>query len=178
MRSKTWIWVVVVVLVVIGLFVWGRSASETSAGTWEDTDIACLPGGHQNAMLHIHPEIEIVVDGVPEAVPANIGINQFCMAEVHTHAPDGVIHIESIDTGAEFPLGDFFEVWGQELERDGYDVSVTVNGDEISDPLSHTMGDHDQIMITYASGDSGTNATSSVETSNSTSSAEEDLPLE
>jgi hypothetical protein len=155
MKSKTWIWVAVVVIVVIGLFVWGRSASETSAGTWADTDVACLPGGHQNAMLHIHPEIEIMVDGIPETVPANIGINQFCMAEVHTHAADGVIHLESVNTSAEFPIADFFTVWDRELERESYDVSVTVNGEEVSDPLSYIMGDHDLIVITYTSTGSG-----------------------
>lgn len=154
MKSKTWIWVAVLLIVIIGLFVWGRSASETSAGTWADTNVACLPGGHQNAMLHIHPEIKIMVDGIPETVPANIGINQFCMAEVHTHAADGVVHLESVNTSSEFPMEDFFTVWDRELKREGYAVIVTVNGEEVSDPMSYIMRDKDLIVIAYTSASS------------------------
>ena len=69
-----------------------------------------------------------------ESIPAAIGIapplgiqhkphkmifvnNGACFAWLHTHTPDGIIHIESPVQRA-FTLGDFFDVWGQPLGPD------------------------------------------------------------
>jgi hypothetical protein len=37
-----------------------------------------------------------------------------CFYWLHTHAADGIIHIES-PIARTFTLGDFFDVWGQKL---------------------------------------------------------------
>lgn len=152
-KTKTWIWIAVAVIAVIGLFAWGRQASVTSAGTWGDTDINCLPNGHQSAVLHIHPEIEILVDGESEPIPGNIGVTSACMAEIHTHEAGGRIHLESAVSGKEFTLEEFFAVWDRDLLREGLEVEVEVNGETISDPSSYVMEDQDQITISYISQD-------------------------
>lgn len=137
-------------VIVIGLLFFARSAGKSVASFWPGTEIACI-AGHQNLALHIHPTLTISVDGTTEIVPANIGISSACMAEVHTHDATGKIHIESIETGRTFTLVDFYSVWGEKLERDGYTVLVTINGEMITDLSSRTLKDADAIGVTYTS---------------------------
>lgn len=146
---------VIAIFVVIALI---NKGDGTPAGAWEGTDIACLPNGHQNLAMHIHPTISISVDGVMEAIPANIGLNSGCMAEVHTHEADGVIHIESI-TNKTFVLGDFFEVWGKEIDRSGYQTQVLADGKEVEDPSGLTLLDLQKIEVIYTSATSTTATT-------------------
>src|SRR6266851_4494581 len=56
-------------------------------------------------------------EGIP--VPADVGIparaqNGPCLYWLHTHAPDGIIHVES-PAQRTYTLGDFFDEWGQPL---------------------------------------------------------------
>jgi hypothetical protein len=72
------------------------------------------------------------VNGAPRQVPAAIGIpgaqatntpsgpfiaSGTCFYWLHTHAPDGIIHIES-PVQRTYTLGDFFDIWGQPLGPD------------------------------------------------------------
>jgi hypothetical protein len=148
-NKKTLIWGIIILIAIIGLMVWGRSGYETTAGYFEDTDVLCLPAGHANLGQHIHPDLEIGVDGVPEEIPANIGVTAECMAEVHTHDSTGEIHLETVSPSKEMTLGDFFEVWGQAIERDGLEAKVTINGQEVLEPEGMILGDHDRIKIEY-----------------------------
>jgi hypothetical protein len=64
--------------------------------------------------FHIHQHLDIFVDGkrVAGGVPALIGINDSAyITELHTHTPDGVIHVES-PRKVDFTLGQFFGEWG------------------------------------------------------------------
>jgi hypothetical protein len=69
------------------------------------------------------------VNGSPRQVPAGIGIpgaqaqntargpfisSGTCFYWLHTHAADGIIHIES-PVQRTYTLGDFFDEWGQPL---------------------------------------------------------------
>jgi len=121
---------VVVAVVIIGLFMWGNSTQKDNLVYFEGTEIICLTNGHQRVAEHIHPQLRIFVDGVAETIPANIGITQSCMSEIHTHDATGTIHVESFLTGrvAEFDMGDFFSVWKESLVREGYDLEITQDG--------------------------------------------------
>ena len=86
----------------------------------------------EQVLYHIHAHLTILVHGKPRQVPAGIGIpggvarqiptrtfigGGTCFYWLHTHAPDGVIHIES-PTRRTYTLGDFFDEWGQPLGPD------------------------------------------------------------
>lgn len=86
----------------------------------------------EKLLYHVHAHLTIVVNGKPRQVPAGIGIpggvaertpggpftgGGTCFYWLHTHAPDGVIHIES-PTRRTYTLGDFFDEWGQPLGPD------------------------------------------------------------
>lgn len=147
----------VIILAVIMLI----GGKVSTAETWEDTGIACI-SGHQNLALHIHPILTITVDGEQEPIPANLGVSPDCMAELHTHDSTGQIHVESVVAGKTHTLRDFLAVWDKEIEREGYTLHATVNGEPVEDPVMLTLRDHDQILLSYASATS-TTATSTTE---------------
>jgi hypothetical protein len=85
-------------------------------------------GGEQVA-FHIHARLTIFVDGKAEKVPYGVGIadpqiqpgigvpfvaSGACFSWLHTHAADGIVHIES-PVRRTYTLGDFFDVWHEPL---------------------------------------------------------------
>jgi len=88
-----------------------------------------LPRLGASGSMHIHPHLQITLDGVDRPVPANIGIDPAMwndhsldqynsqgspMAPLHTHDAAGTVHVESTVT-RDFTLAEFFRVWGQPL---------------------------------------------------------------
>jgi hypothetical protein len=90
--------------------------------------VSCKPV--EQLAFHIHAHLAVFVDGEPRRVPYGIGIGSpvqvedtpagpfaaggACFSWLHTHASDGIIHIES-PVQHVYTLGDFFDVWGQQL---------------------------------------------------------------
>jgi hypothetical protein len=82
--------------------------------------------------FHIHVHLTVFADGAPRQIPYGIGIAPPLQVQMtahglfvaggarfawlHTHAPDGIIHVES-PVQRSYGLGDFFDVWGQPLDR-------------------------------------------------------------
>ena len=103
-------------------------ASTATAVTGQPKDgISCQTS--EQTLFHIHAHLAIVVNGAARQVPAAIGIpgaqtqntpngpfiaSGRCFYWLHTHAPDGIIHIES-PVQRTYTLGDFFDEWGQPL---------------------------------------------------------------
>lgn len=158
-------------MLLIALFGLGRLMSGgNAAGTWRNANVACLPSGHQNVAFHIHPQLEITVDGERQTIPPNAGVSSACMAEVHTHDSSGKLHVESARASREgtHTLEDFFAVWDRDIERDGYTLTASVDGNEVDNPEEITLRDEVKITLSYISeSESGTstNATTSTTTS-------------
>jgi hypothetical protein len=74
--------------------------------------IQCQSG--EQTLFHIHAHLAIFVDGSPRQIPQGVGIPGSCLYWLHTHAPDGIIHVES-PVQRTSTLGDFFDIWGQPL---------------------------------------------------------------
>jgi hypothetical protein len=101
-------------------------ASSTAPGTTVD-GIQCAP--LEQLAYHIHAHLQVYIDGTPRALPGAIGMNgpvaqataagpfysaTKCIYWLHTHAGDGIIHIES-PTQKIYTLSDFFDEWQQPL---------------------------------------------------------------
>jgi hypothetical protein len=86
----------------------------------------------EQLVYHIHAHLTVFVNGAARQIPAGIGIpgaqaentptgpfiaSGSCFYWLHTHAADGIIHIES-PVHRTYTLGDFFDVWGQPLGPD------------------------------------------------------------
>jgi hypothetical protein len=101
-------------------------ASTATAATGQIVDgINCQ--STEQFVEHIHAHLVIYVNGQPQQVPVGIGIpggkadssgymnaSGNCIYWLHTHASDGIIHIEA-PTTKPFSLGNFFDEWGQPL---------------------------------------------------------------
>jgi hypothetical protein len=72
----------------------------------------------EGSRIHIHQHLVILDHGKPVEIPADVGRPQSarCLYWLHTHTPDGIIHIEA-PASRSFTLGDFFAIWGQPLSR-------------------------------------------------------------
>lgn len=71
--------------------------------------------------FHIHAHLDVFVDGQHVTVPQFIGIHidqtspqASFITELHTHHPDGIIHVESAKH-LNYQLGPFFGEWGIRL---------------------------------------------------------------
>ena len=128
--------------------------------------IACGPT--EQVVFHIHAHLTIFVHGAARVVPFGIGIapplevqktpagpyaaGGQCFSYLHTHAADGIIHIES-PIQRVYSLGDLFDVWKQPLTRNRVGsaagpVTAFVNGRRYSgDPRAIPLLAHAQIQL-------------------------------
>jgi hypothetical protein len=145
----------------------GPALADTStAATGQPVDgISCQTG--EQTVFHIHAHLTIFVNGAARQVPAAIGIpgaqatqtaqgpfieSGTCFYWLHTHAPDGIIHIES-PVHRTYTLGNFFDIWGQPLGPDqvgpaqGHVVAI-YNGQVYQDnPRDIPLNAHAQISL-------------------------------
>ncbi len=136
---------VLAVLVVIAggiLYVFSQGVSATGA--------VAFPPKLSNQPMHTHPVLEIFVDGRPIAIEANIGIGRIHQP-IHTHEPDGVIHVESPDT-RDYVLGNFFSIWGKRFDGQCVGeycgtVEMTVDGKANAEFASHVLRDRERIVL-------------------------------
>jgi hypothetical protein len=89
------------------------TASQASGQTVDG--IPC--GSSEQTVFHIHAHVTIFVNGSARQIPQGVGIvDNTCLYWLHTHQPDGIIHVES-GVQRTYTLGDFFDIWGQQLGR-------------------------------------------------------------
>lgn len=121
----------------------------------------------EQVAFHIHARLTIFVAGAPRAVPLAIGITPplqlqstpagpfaggAAFAWLHTHAADGIIHVES-PTQRIYTLEDFFGIWGQPLAPDRVGpavgpVTAFLNGQRyVGDPRQIPLLAHEQIQL-------------------------------
>ena len=104
------------------------ASTATAAVTGQPMDgISCQSS--EQTLFHIHAHLTVFVNGSARQIPAAIGIpgavaqstpagsfveEGTCFYWLHTHAADGIIHIES-PVHRSYTLGNFFDEWGQPL---------------------------------------------------------------
>jgi hypothetical protein len=142
------------------------------------------PDRKEYLTYHIHAHLDIFVNGRAVVVPAALGIDirdpgvktfeepgeptsfggiemceQACIAALHTHGEDGVVHVEAQEP-AEFRLGQFFELWNVRFTPTcvgGYcepraPIAVFVDGQRLrTDPADLVFKDGQEIAIVIGS---------------------------
>ena len=107
-----------------------RVLAVAGAGRGPVDGIQCL--GNEQLAFHIHAHLTVFDHGAARSIPYGVGIEGpqtmstpegifvgggRCFYWLHTHAADGIVHIES-PVVRTFTLGNFFDVWGQKLGPD------------------------------------------------------------
>jgi hypothetical protein len=126
------------------------TASNASGGSVDG--IECL--GDEQLKFHNHAHLTVFVNGVRRTIPAGIGINpdQTCLYWLHSHTPDGVIHMES-PVSRTFTLGNYFDIWGQALGSDRVGpakgtVTAFVDGKKFTgDPRDIRLDEHTNVQL-------------------------------
>lgn len=116
-------------------------------------------------LVHIHPELSIMMDDKPLSVPSNIGIDSSLwndnsldeygmqaipeigmsgMAPLHIHDDSGVVHVES-SINRNYTLGEFIKTWGLDLEDKI--IKATVDGKPVTDFKSTILKDGEKIIL-------------------------------
>jgi hypothetical protein len=112
--------------------------------------------------------LAVFVDGQPKAVPLGIGMappvktqsapggdfasGATCLYWLHTHAADGILHVES-PTQTSYNLGNFFDIWHQPLSHDQVGpakgkVTMFVNGKmSTEDPRLIILDNHTNVQL-------------------------------
>lgn len=177
-RQRSLIFVITgaVLVILAGGIAWAvlqGGGEEESAPTWEvpaDTaeraeavglNVAAMEG----TAKHFHAHLDIIVNGDPVTVPANLGINPSgsAMAELHTHDDTGVLHVEAPTTDKRYYLSQVFAEWDVRLNAkaigelkadDTKTLSAYVDGERVSgNPADIELLEHSQITLVY--GDEG-----------------------
>ena len=125
-------------------------------------------GSREQLSYHVHARLSLFVNGKQRAVPLGVGIapprrvtqndggpfisGGSCFSFLHTHATDGIIHVEA-PARVNFSLGQFFDVWEQRLDRTHLGshrgrVIAYVNGKRYGgDPRTIILAKHAQIQL-------------------------------
>lgn len=141
-------------------------ASPAASVTGQKVDgIGCQTS--EQTLFHIHAHLTIFVNGAARQVPAAIGIpgaqaqttaagpfieQGTCFYWLHTHAADGIVHIES-PVKRDFTLGQFFDEWGQPLgpstvgPANGTVVTIVDGKVYKGDPRNVDLTKHEQIQL-------------------------------
>ena len=100
----------------------------------------CYP--QEATQMHLHVNLEIVVDGKQGQIPPGLGFvaprssgipalgysgSTRCIYPVHVHYPDNQVHVES-PSARRYTLGDVFDLWGEPLNKTqvlGYHADAT-----------------------------------------------------
>ena len=115
---------------------------------------------HEQLVYHVHAHLFILLDGKPQTVSAYVGIPGApllpkCYYWLHTHDNTEIIHIES-PTTRTYTLGQFFDIWGQPLNRidvathpvPSAGLTVFVDGKQYDgDPRDVELKAHTQVVL-------------------------------
>jgi hypothetical protein len=121
----------------------------------------------EQAVYHVHTHLTVYVNGVLRPIPAGVGVVEpvaqqsangvfdeasRCYYWLHTHAQDGIIHIEA-PSHATYTLGQFFAIWRQPLNANQIGpehgpVTTYVDGKAYpGDPAAITLAGHEDIQV-------------------------------
>lgn len=151
----------------------GSGLGSASAPPWSlpadvpaRVEAAGLNLGPMGTADHYHAHLDVIVDGEPVPVPTNVGIDPGSgqMSAVHTHSPDGIIHVEAETKGQPFTIGQLFTQWDVRLTADQMgslrtvddkSLRAYVDGKEVNgNPAMIRLADHQQIALVFAATDS------------------------
>lgn len=138
-----------------------RGQSEDTAVGGHGEPVDGIPCQAEMVAVHVHAHLALIANGKQVQVPAFIGMapnsTGGCLYWLHTHGPDGIIHVEAGDpnnpNGGHYTLGNFFDIWGYPLSSTQVGpfkgaVTAYVNGEQYTgDPKTIPLRSHQQVVL-------------------------------
>ena len=112
-----------------------------------------------DTIYHVHAQVKIFVNGKPQKVPNNIGVDESTgfHSSFHSHDEKGIIHMEAVEK-YPFKLGQFFTVWGVKFTPTqigafktgpGLALEVYANGKKVPDGPGYQLKASDRIVVIF-----------------------------
>ncbi len=155
--SSAGLWIIGFVTLAVAVFIIALAGNSISSSSKTNRQVALSCTTDMATQFHIHPHLEIIINGQTQEIPANIGIGISCMNALHTHDNSGTIHVESPEK-RDFTLADFFAVWNKTYNKNqildykvdqAHVIREAANGREVKDYQNTILRDNDQIVISY-----------------------------
>ncbi len=133
MASDKWLLMGAGALTIIFVLIAVLSPDSLTTSDDERLLAVCL-AGHNELVQHNHVEVHIIIDGVTQSIPSDLGVNDnSCnpgMRAIHTHDGSGRLHIETPYKTTP-NLGNFFSIWGQPFDSTHLMDAVVDDGHQI-----------------------------------------------
>lgn len=153
-RIRTILLGAVLMISISGISWWVIAAPKNNTSAAEENIVLSRTG------LHWHPTLSITIKGEEIPIPANIGLSGAIHNPIHTHDPDGVIHLEFSGRVRESDtvLSKFFDAWGKDFSKlsllgnktgEGGMVKMYVNGKENTEFENYKMKHEDKIELVF-----------------------------
>ena len=155
---------IVIIAIVYFAFVRSPDVADDTPGNIASDKLVLTPLSSEGTALHIHPELEIVINGEKQIMPTNIGIFGYQMSVLHTHDATGVVHVES-HVVKDFQLRQFFLIWSKSSGKEkvfnstcifdycsdgNKTVKMFLNNEPNFEYENLILGDRDKIRIEYS----------------------------
>jgi len=149
-------------LLVVGMIVLIVAYARSGGGTSTDQTIDGIPcQTSEQLAVHYHAHLSILINGNETTLPAGVGIDQTtqCLYWMHTHATDGVIHIEAPKSTAarKFTLGNIFDIWKKPLSNTQIGATVLTKDQKLEifvdgkpytgNPRNIVLGAHTLVVL-------------------------------
>lgn len=156
-KNSWWIGLILLAAALLS-FNWFVGLFKQSPSAGGQGEVPCIiPGLPVPEEYHIHPHLQIIIEGKNVPVPAEIGLNGACERALHTHDSSGILHIEP-NFYQQFTLGEFFKEWGQPLSGTqlldktadaSHEIIMTVDGQPSAEFGSLVLKDKQEIVLEY-----------------------------
>ena len=141
-----------------------------------DSSLSSFNNTNKKIVFHIHPHLNVTLDGKSLVIPAGVGINTTLwrdhsldqygmgpmkmdmggtsmimqgMSPLHTHDTSGTIHVESNEI-RNYTLGQFLQNWGIDLK--GKEVRLSIDGNNVNYYNNHILTDKEQMILRIEDG--------------------------
>jgi hypothetical protein len=125
----------------------------------EDREDALGLPAPSESIYHVHAQVKIFVNGKPQTVPNNIGIDpgKGFLSSLHSHDEKGIVHMEAVEK-YPFTLGQFMTIWGVKFSNtqlgafkvgNGLVLETYLNGKKVQNGPGTVLGAGDRVVIIF-----------------------------
>lgn len=125
----------------------------------EDRENALGLPAPSESIYHVHAQVKVFVNGKPQTVPNNIGIDpgKGFLSSLHSHDEKGIVHMEAVEK-YPFTIGQFMTIWGVKFTPtqlgafrvgQGLVLETYLNGKKVPNGPATKLKQSDRVVIGF-----------------------------